>query len=93
MYAGQPAQAGEALQVGTPPKPEDGRKPVPLFYALPADQKDPSATTVPLYEFRHKDGVRRAYSTDGSWSRPGFHRMKEPVCRVWRNPMPPTGPW
>jgi hypothetical protein len=75
------------LQVGDPPRSADGDKPAPVFHALPAEIKAPPPTTVPLYEFRHEDGARRAYSTDRSWSRPGFRRSERPLCLVWRNPM------
>jgi hypothetical protein len=55
----------------------------PLFHALPAGMKDAPATTVPLYEYRHRDGKRRVYTTDAEWTREGFTRSREPVCRVW----------
>ena len=68
----------------------------PLFYALPADASSPAPPTVSparvspagvsLYEFVHRDGVRRAYCTDVSWTSPGFRRSQRPVCLVWRDP-------
>jgi hypothetical protein len=63
------------------------RKTTPLFHAVPADGKQPPATTVPLYEFVHKDGRKRVYSTDGDWSNSGYKRSEKPICRVWRNPL------
>lgn len=72
-------------------RPVKGSVPVlstrPLFHGLPADANEPPATTVPLYEFVHKDGQRRAYSVEATWSRPGYERAKQPVCLVWRNPV------
>ena len=59
----------------------------PVFHALPADQRDPSATTTPLYEFIHKDGKRRAYAIDKDWHADGFTRAEKPLVRVWRSPM------
>ena len=73
---------GTALQLNVPPT---GR-PVPLFHGLAADTKKPPATAVPLYEFV-KDGEKRVYSTDGSWSRAGYERAARPICLVWRNPV------
>jgi len=65
--------------------PEPGAK--PDFHALPADRGDPPATALPLYEFVHKDGKRRAYTTDKGWQSDGFARTEKPICLVWRNPM------
>jgi hypothetical protein len=53
------------------------------FHILPADLKDPPATTVPLFEFVHANGKQRAYSTDADWSKAGFKRSEKPVGRVW----------
>jgi hypothetical protein len=57
-----------------------------LFYALPADAKDPPPATTPLYEYRPKDGGRRAYSVDPGLSLPGYERTEKPLCLVWRRP-------
>jgi hypothetical protein len=54
---------------------------------LPRDHQEPPATAAPLYEFVHEDGARRAYSTDPSWSSPGYRRSEEPLCLVWKNPL------
>jgi len=77
-----------SLHVGKPP---DARA-VMLFFALPADTTPAPAGTVPLYEFVHSDGKRRAYATDKEWSRPGFRRSERPLCLVWRNPLDVTLP-
>ncbi len=84
VYAHEEPGGGRCLQVGTP---SGSPKPAPLFYALPADTKQPPATAVPLYEFIHREGKQRAYSTDPSWTQPGYERMKQPLCLVWNNPM------
>jgi hypothetical protein len=63
-----------------------GREKTPLFHALPAAMEKPPATTVPLYEFVHEDGKRRAYSVDAAWSPSGFKRETKPICLVWKNP-------
>jgi hypothetical protein len=58
-----------------------------LFYGLPLKTKDPPAGAVPLHEFVHHESKRRAYSTDRSWSRPGYQRSEQPLCLVWLNPL------
>jgi hypothetical protein len=57
-----------------------------LFYALPADTKDPPPATTPLYEYRPREGGRRAYSVDPALALPGFERGDRPLCLVWRRP-------
>ncbi len=58
-----------------------------LFHALPADTREPPATTTPLYEFVHKTSGQHAYSTDRAWASPGYTRSEKPIALVWRNPM------
>ena len=57
-----------------------------LFYALPADVKNPPAGARPLYEYRQRDGDRRAYSVDADLSLTGYSRQEQPLCLVWRRP-------
>jgi hypothetical protein len=83
VYGSKSEGGSQALQAGGP----EQAKGVPLFHALPAGIGETPATTVPLYEFVHADGKRRAYSTDRSWAMPGYERTDRPVCWVWRNPM------
>ncbi|WP_406699340.1 hypothetical protein V5E97_10755 [Singulisphaera sp. Ch08] len=64
----------------------DNEKASPCFHALPADAKQPPATTVPLFEFTSPDGKTRVYSTATTWPDPGYRRAEAPFCRVWRNP-------
>jgi hypothetical protein len=64
-----------------------------VFHALPAGTEPTPATAVPLYEFTHKDGKRRAYAVEGGWSRPDFVRAERPLCLVWRSPFGVTLPW
>jgi hypothetical protein len=59
----------------------------PAFHALTADAKEPPPGTVPLYEFVHRDGQQRFYSTDKERTKPDFTRSAEPVGRVWPNPL------
>jgi hypothetical protein len=57
-----------------------------LFYALPPDAKDAPAGARPLYEYRRKDGDRRAYSIDPDPALAGYERAERPLCLVWRRP-------
>jgi hypothetical protein len=88
LYAVRDDQGNLSLRVGKPADPGEGRNASPLCYAIRSDTPNPPAATVPLYEFVHTDGLRRAYSTDAAWSEPGFRRGREPLCRVWENPNP-----
>jgi glutamyl/glutaminyl-tRNA synthetase len=87
VYAGEAEGGGRWLRLGKPPDVPAGGKSEPAFYALPADLKEPPASAVPLYEFVHQGGARRAYSTDPDWSSPGYRRAERPLCLVWRNPL------
>ncbi len=73
--------AGDGLRLDAP---APGAK--AAFHALPADLRDPPAAAVPLYEFIHADGKRRAYSTDKAWHGEGFTRADKPLCLVWGSP-------
>lgn len=57
-----------------------------LFYALPADAKDAPATTMLLYEFRQREGDKRAYSVVPDLTLTGYRRAEHPFCLVWRRP-------
>jgi hypothetical protein len=57
-----------------------------LFYALPAEAKDPPAGARPLYEYQPKNGGRPAYSADADMVLPGYVRQEKPLCLVWRRP-------
>jgi hypothetical protein len=77
---------GTVVQVGAARQSPTKAAGDPLFYALPADTDSAPPATVPLYEFVHRDGVRRAYSVDLSRNLPDYQRTERPVCLVWRNP-------
>ncbi len=68
------AGAATKLQIG-----DEGTTPQagPRFYALPADTKNPPATTLPLIETIDRDGHHQ-YATTGEG---------KPVCLVWRSPV------
>ncbi len=77
---------GQLLRVGTADRSLDGSGARPLFYILPADVKDYTAATVPLYEYQEEGGNGRFYSVDAA-SATGRSRWKPKVLgRVWRNP-------
>ena len=70
------------LKVGAAP----GDRPAVAFHALPLDTESKLKTLRPLYEFFNSEDNRRAYSTDRSWSAPGFARPGRAICLVWPNP-------
>jgi hypothetical protein len=84
IFAEAVQDAGWVLKVGQPSA--SGAAAMPVFHALPTDQVDPAKTTVPLFEFVHRDGKKRAYSVDSSWTMPDYQRAPQPICRVWRKP-------
>ncbi len=57
-----------------------------LFYALPADAKNPPAGATPLYECRRRDDDRRVYSVGEDPPPSGYVRSERPLCLVWRRP-------
>lgn len=87
VYASADAKQGMVLTIGpATSRPAENSGQPPLFYALPADTKTPPATTTPLTDFVSNDGSSHAYSTDASWSAPGYRRVEKPLCLVWRSP-------
>lgn len=56
----------------------------PLFYAVSAEQKSPSVTLVPLFEWIHDDGMQRQYRIGIQQPSAGFKRVEKPVCFVWK---------
>jgi hypothetical protein len=56
-----------------------------LFHALPAETKGAPPATTPLYEYRHKESGRRAYSVEPALSLPDYERGEKPLCLVWRH--------
>lgn len=62
----------------------------PLFYAVDVKSESPPKATVPLYRFIHATTGERAFSTNSNWSRDGFTREAQPLCRVWPSPYEPT---
>ena len=68
---------------GQPPAGADLR---PLFFVLPADLKDYTAATVPLYEYRDEGAGRRFYSVEAQSSNARSRFTRRLLGRVWRNP-------
>lgn len=67
-------------------RPETGTwEAVPIGFLK---QQETSTAVVPLYEYRQAGTVRRVYSTNPELKEQGFTRAAEPICRVWRNPLP-----
>jgi hypothetical protein len=83
------AENGQSLSVpanGAAPGRFDAH---PLFFLLPADIKDYTAATVPLYEYREDGGGRRVYSTDTPSAVARSRWTPKLLGRVWRNPARP----
>ncbi|UCG15939.1 MAG: hypothetical protein JSV19_11660 [Phycisphaerales bacterium] len=87
VYVRETGDGGMVLTVEPQDSRADRPAAAPLFYAVAADTKEPPATTVPLYQFASDKPPNRAYSIDESWSKPGYRRSDQPLCRVWRNPL------
>jgi hypothetical protein len=77
-------------------RPSPGsEKSAALFFALPSrsTEKDDSlkmisSAVAPLYEFRREGNAADfVYATQSELADPAFIRSKEPLCRVWKNPM------
>lgn len=61
-----------------------------LFRAMPlVGQAGANPHVVPLYEYRHADSGRFRYSTQPELAEPGWNRVEEPLCRVWKAPAGP----
>ena len=74
------------LRVGSGGQPPDPAGAQPLFFILPADIKDYTSATTPLYELLAEGGAARVYSTDPR-SPGGRSRWTSKVLgRVWKNP-------
>ncbi|MBI5759308.1 MAG: hypothetical protein HZA46_12390 [Planctomycetales bacterium] len=63
----------------------------PQFFAIALDAAAPPKATVPLFRYIHATTGERVFSTNPNWSRDGFSREAQPLCRVWPSPFePPT---
>jgi hypothetical protein len=56
-----------------------------LFHALRADEENPPASTVLLYQYNNTDGAR-FYDVEGAAVPEGYERAAQSLCRVWRSP-------
>jgi hypothetical protein len=89
VYEHYDAKNGQSLSVpanGVVPDRFDAR---PLFFVLPADIKDYTAATVPLYEYREEGSGRRVYSVETPSSVARSRWTPKLMGRVWRNPARP----
>jgi hypothetical protein len=88
VYEGESAADGWSLRVAAAGGAAEsgGAVTKPLFYVLPADFKDTTSTTVPLYEYRSETSGRRFYSVDVLNSNARGSPKPRVLGRVWRNP-------
>jgi hypothetical protein len=86
VYEEYHLQNGQSLRVGSSGQPSEPAGARPLFFILPADIKDYTSATTPLYELLAEGGGARVYSTDPR-SPSGRTRWTSKVLgRVWKNP-------
>lgn len=62
----------------------------PLFFGFSLNADAPPKATVPLYRFIHATTGERAFSTNPNWTRDGFARDVQALCRVWPSPFEPS---
>ncbi len=87
-FVDQPSDRGPRLRAAPLERTEveDAR-----FFAYPANADERPETTVPLYEFVHRESGRARYSTDESLGEDGYERSG-PIGHVWRNPVSQARP-
>ena len=64
VFEGNDPGSGQSLRVGSAQEPVEPAGVRPLFFILPADIKDYTAATVPLYELHAEGGAARVYATE-----------------------------
>jgi hypothetical protein len=86
VYEQADPRLGHVLHVAEAPQKPDHAGTRPLFYVLPADIKDLTGATTPLYEYVEKEGKGRFYSVDAPAASARARWTAKALGRVWRNP-------
>ena len=86
VYEQYDASHGQTLKVGTIDRQPNQAGPRPLFFILPADVKDYTAATLPLYEHQSEGGAGRFYSVDPRGPTGRAALDLQVLGRVWSNP-------
>ncbi len=87
VYEQDDARAGQVLRAGQLAQKPEGSGARPLFYVLPADIKDNTGATTPLYEYQEKEGAGRFfYTVDTPAAATRARFTAKALGRVWRNP-------
>jgi hypothetical protein len=86
VYEQYDAAHGQTLLVPASGQVQEHTGARPLFYVLPADVKDYTAATVPLYEYREDGSARRFYSVEAPATTARSRLTPTLLGRVWRNP-------
>jgi hypothetical protein len=86
VYEQFDATQGQSLLVPASGQPEERTGTRALFYILPADVKDYTAATVPLYEYREEGSGRKFYSVEAPSPNARSRLTSKLLGRVWRNP-------
>ncbi len=79
-------RTGQRLRVGASGQPSDPGGPRPLFYILPADVKDYTLSTAPLYEQTAGENAVRLYTVEPRGPQGGGRLTSKVLGRVWKNP-------
>ncbi len=88
VYEQYDPKRGQTLHVESTVRAPGTSEARPLFFILPADVKDYTSSTVPLYEHTHEGGKGRFYSTDARTQSGQTRAAVKLLGRVWRNPAP-----
>jgi len=86
VYQRDDPQEGWSLRVATSGQASQPAGAQPLFFILPADIRDYTLATVPLYEYRSDGNGRRYYSTEGPTPNARGASRPKVLGRVWRSP-------
>ena len=86
VYEENDAKGSQILRVGSSgERPDSAGKP-PLFFLLPADIKDYTSASTPLYEFQEEGGGARVYTIDRRIPQGRARWTSKVLGRVWKNP-------
>lgn len=86
VYEEYDLKNSQSLRVGSGRQPAEHAGAGPLFFILPADIKDYTSATTPLYELQTEGGSALVYSTDPRGPQGRTRRTSKVLGRVWKNP-------
>ena len=86
VYEEYDVKAGQTLRVSSSGGPASPSGALPLFFILPADIKDFTSATTPLYELTQASAGARVYTTDSRSAQGHAGWTVKVLGRVWKNP-------